>query len=202
MAPASWRPSHHPNVYTRPSTGEPSTFSSLVSFCKSDLASAEMSDKYHQAARDGFVALLKEANRKELNMPDEDGLTPVLWAAHHGNLEALRVMLGRGWATNRITINDKCFFFFVRIFAAILPLIYFVLLWLLSIKIVVSSVAVIKLAHKHDKTIKNWTNYGINSHKHTVRNLQSKITRCRPLTNGSIVIKLGVYCSINMGLFV
>ncbi|XP_062859574.1 pre-mRNA splicing regulator USH1G [Trichomycterus rosablanca] len=63
-----------------------------------------MNDKYHRAARDGFLSLLKEANRKELNMPDEDGLTPVLWAAHHGKLEALRVMLGRGGDPDRCDI--------------------------------------------------------------------------------------------------
>ncbi|GAA6066334.1 Usher syndrome type-1G protein homolog, partial [Tachysurus ichikawai] len=55
-----------------------------------------MNNRYHQAARDGHVTLLKEATRKELNAEDEDGMTPVLLAAHHGNLEALRVMLGRG----------------------------------------------------------------------------------------------------------
>ncbi|KAK3529350.1 hypothetical protein QTP70_029332 [Hemibagrus guttatus] len=61
-----------------------------------------MNDRYHRAARDGHVTLLKEANRKELNAEDDDGMTPVLWAAHHGNLEALRVMLGRGGE------QDKC----------------------------------------------------------------------------------------------
>ncbi|KAI5606735.1 Usher syndrome type-1G protein-like [Silurus asotus] len=55
-----------------------------------------MNNRYHRAARDGHVTLLKEASRKELNAEDEDGMSPVLWAAHHGNLEALRVMLGRG----------------------------------------------------------------------------------------------------------
>ncbi|KAK2866770.1 hypothetical protein Q7C36_002826 [Tachysurus vachellii] len=61
-----------------------------------------MNNRYHRAARDGHVTLLKEATRKELNTEDEDGMTPVLWAAHHGNLEALRVMLGRGGEP------DKC----------------------------------------------------------------------------------------------
>ncbi|KAF5888228.1 Usher syndrome type-1G protein, partial [Clarias magur] len=61
-----------------------------------------MNDRYHRAARDGHVTILKEATRKELNAEDEDGMTPVLWAAHHGNLEALRVMLGRGGKP------DKC----------------------------------------------------------------------------------------------
>ncbi|KAM3864329.1 pre-mRNA splicing regulator USH1G [Diretmus argenteus] len=55
-----------------------------------------MNDRYHKAARDGYLDLLKEATRKELNAPDEDGMTPTLWAAYHGNLEALRMIVGRG----------------------------------------------------------------------------------------------------------
>ncbi|XP_068162086.1 pre-mRNA splicing regulator USH1G-like [Antennarius striatus] len=55
-----------------------------------------MNDRYHRAARDGYLAVLKEATRKELNAPDEDGMTPTLWAAYHGNLEALRLIVGRG----------------------------------------------------------------------------------------------------------
>lgn len=56
-----------------------------------------MNDRYHRAARDGYLDVLKEATRKELNAPDEDGMTPTLWAAYHGNLEALRLIVGRGW---------------------------------------------------------------------------------------------------------
>lgn len=56
-----------------------------------------MNDRYHRAARDGYLDLLKEATRKDLNAPDEDGMTPTLWAAYHGNLEALRLISSRGW---------------------------------------------------------------------------------------------------------
>ncbi|XP_041715378.2 Usher syndrome type-1G protein homolog [Coregonus clupeaformis] len=55
-----------------------------------------MNDKYHRAARDGYLDLLREATRKQLNAPDEDGMTPTLWAAYHGNLDALRLIVGRG----------------------------------------------------------------------------------------------------------
>ncbi|TRY93315.1 hypothetical protein DNTS_029249 [Danionella cerebrum] len=55
-----------------------------------------MNDKYHRAARDGYLDLLKEATRKELNAADEDGMTPTLWASYHGNLEALRLITARG----------------------------------------------------------------------------------------------------------
>lgn len=55
-----------------------------------------MNDQYHRAARDGYLDLLKEATKKELNSPDEDGMTPTLWAAYHGNLDALRLIVSRG----------------------------------------------------------------------------------------------------------
>ncbi|TKS92009.1 Usher syndrome type-1G protein -like protein [Collichthys lucidus] len=55
-----------------------------------------MNDRYHKAARDGYLDLLKEATRKDLNAQDEDGMTPTLWAAYHGNLEALRLIVARG----------------------------------------------------------------------------------------------------------
>ncbi|XP_030063061.1 pre-mRNA splicing regulator USH1G [Microcaecilia unicolor] len=55
-----------------------------------------MNDQYHRAARDGYLDLLKEATKKDLNSPDEDGMTPTLWAAYHGNLEALRLIVSRG----------------------------------------------------------------------------------------------------------
>ncbi|KAM9411247.1 pre-mRNA splicing regulator USH1G-like [Salvelinus alpinus] len=55
-----------------------------------------MNDKYHRAARDGYLDLLREATRKQLNAPDEDGMTPTLWAAYHGNLDALRLVVERG----------------------------------------------------------------------------------------------------------
>uniref|UniRef100_A0A4W5QU76 USH1 protein network component sans n=1 Tax=Hucho hucho TaxID=62062 RepID=A0A4W5QU76_9TELE len=55
-----------------------------------------MNDKYHRAARDGYLDLLREATRKQLNAPDEDGMTPTLWAAYHGNLDTLRLVVGRG----------------------------------------------------------------------------------------------------------
>ncbi|KAJ8013501.1 hypothetical protein DPEC_G00030440 [Dallia pectoralis] len=63
-----------------------------------------MTDRFHRAARDGYLDLLREATRKELNAPDEDGMTPTLWAAYHGNLEALRVIVGRGGDPDRCDI--------------------------------------------------------------------------------------------------
>ena len=42
---------------------------------------------YHQAARDGFLELLKETTKRDTNFKDEDGMTPTLWAAFEGNVE-------------------------------------------------------------------------------------------------------------------
>lgn len=49
-----------------------------------------------RAAQDGFVNILKEATKRDCNAKDEDGMTPTLWAAFKGHLEALRVLVGRG----------------------------------------------------------------------------------------------------------
>lgn len=49
-----------------------------------------------RAAKDGLLEILKEATRKDCNQKDEDGMTPTLWAAHEGNLDALRLLVGRG----------------------------------------------------------------------------------------------------------
>ena len=55
-----------------------------------------MSSRYHRAAADGNLELLKEATRKDLNASDEDGMTPTLLAAYHGRLEALEIICRRG----------------------------------------------------------------------------------------------------------
>ncbi|KFU93859.1 Ankyrin repeat and SAM domain-containing protein 4B [Chaetura pelagica] len=55
-----------------------------------------MPSRYHKAAADGNLDLLKEATKKDLNTSDEDGMTPTLLAAYHGYLEALEVICRRG----------------------------------------------------------------------------------------------------------
>lgn len=54
----------------------------------------EMS-RYHKAAIDGYVELLKEATVKDLNTPDEDGMTPTILAAFHGHISALQLICSR-----------------------------------------------------------------------------------------------------------
>jgi len=51
---------------------------------------------WFRAAQDGFVNLLKEATKRDCNAKDDDGMTPTLWAAYKGHLEALRILVGRG----------------------------------------------------------------------------------------------------------
>lgn len=40
--------------------------------------------------------MLKEASKKEINAKDADGMTPVLWAAFEGKLDAMKLLIGRG----------------------------------------------------------------------------------------------------------
>ena len=56
-----------------------------------------MTEIYHKAARDGYLDILKEATRRDADRPDEDGRSPVLWAAYEGNLDALRLLVSRGY---------------------------------------------------------------------------------------------------------
>ena len=55
-----------------------------------------MVDIYHKAAQDGFLDILREATRRDCDRRDENGLTPTHWAAYHGNLDALRLIVSRG----------------------------------------------------------------------------------------------------------
>lgn len=59
-------------------------------------AAEKMSTRYHQAASDSYLELLKEATKRDLNLSDDDGMTPTLLAAYHGNLEALEIICSRG----------------------------------------------------------------------------------------------------------
>ncbi|KAL3987117.1 polycomb group RING finger protein 4 [Sarotherodon galilaeus] len=60
--------------------------------------------RYHKAATDGYVELLKEATVKDLNTPDEDGMTPTILAAFHGHISALQLICSRKGDPNRSDI--------------------------------------------------------------------------------------------------
>lgn len=53
-------------------------------------------DRFHRAAKDGLKDVLREATKRECNGKDEQGMTPTLYAAFYGHLDALRVLCGRG----------------------------------------------------------------------------------------------------------
>lgn len=60
-----------------------------------------MSDRYAaerfiNAAKDGYLDLLQKATKRDLNTLDEDGMTPIMWAAHNGHLDAIKLIVGRG----------------------------------------------------------------------------------------------------------
>ncbi|XP_001361594.2 Usher syndrome type-1G protein homolog [Drosophila pseudoobscura] len=54
------------------------------------------SDRFHKAAKDGLLDVLSVATRKDTNAKDSDSMTPVMWAAFEGRLDALRLLCGRG----------------------------------------------------------------------------------------------------------
>ncbi|KAF5302068.1 hypothetical protein FQR65_LT08618 [Abscondita terminalis] len=49
-----------------------------------------------KAAKDGLIEVLKETTRRDCNGRDEQGMTPTLYAAFYGHLEALRLLCARG----------------------------------------------------------------------------------------------------------
>jgi ankyrin repeat protein len=61
-------------------------------------------DRFQRAARDGYLDILRDATRKDCNNADEDGITPTLWAAYSGNLEALRSLVGRGYQSLKLLL--------------------------------------------------------------------------------------------------
>ncbi|EHB01968.1 Ankyrin repeat and SAM domain-containing protein 4B [Heterocephalus glaber] len=63
-----------------------------------------MSTRYHQAASDSYLELLKEATTRDLILSDEDGMTPTLLAAYHSNLQALEIICSRGGDPDRCDI--------------------------------------------------------------------------------------------------
>ncbi|KAK7111655.1 hypothetical protein V1264_011255 [Littorina saxatilis] len=60
-----------------------------------------MVDRYINAAKDGYLDVLKDATKKDLNTGDEDGMTAVIWAAHNNHLDGLRLIIGRGGDVDR-----------------------------------------------------------------------------------------------------
>ncbi|KAG8558097.1 hypothetical protein GDO81_016860 [Engystomops pustulosus] len=63
-----------------------------------------MSTRYHQSAIDGYLDILKEATKKDVNTADGDGMTPTLLAAYHGHLDVLELVCNRGGDPNRSDI--------------------------------------------------------------------------------------------------
>ena len=50
----------------------------------------------HQAAKEGNVAVLKKASKKDINKADDDGWTVMHWAGWSGNTEALKIAIAKG----------------------------------------------------------------------------------------------------------
>ncbi|XP_014207988.1 ankyrin repeat and SAM domain-containing protein 4B isoform X2 [Copidosoma floridanum] len=54
------------------------------------------SERFHKAAKDNILEILKETSRKDCNTRDDSGMTPTLWAAYEGHIDALRLLVARG----------------------------------------------------------------------------------------------------------
>ena len=67
------------------------------------------SSKFHRAAIDGYVDMLCEASKRETNAPASNKcqLTPTLLAAQSGQLEALRILVGRGGDPERVSSSGS-----------------------------------------------------------------------------------------------
>lgn len=50
----------------------------------------------HQAAKEGNVAVLKKASKKDVNVPDEEGWTALHWAAWNGSTVAMEIIVSKG----------------------------------------------------------------------------------------------------------
>jgi len=55
-----------------------------------------MSERFHKAAKDGYLRPLQRATKRDCNAPDDAGMTPTACAAFEGRLEALRLIVSRG----------------------------------------------------------------------------------------------------------
>ncbi|XP_019868088.1 Usher syndrome type-1G protein homolog [Aethina tumida] len=65
------------------------------------------SERFHKAAKDGKIEILKEATKRDCNSRDKQKMTPTLYAAFNGHLEALRVLCGRGGDPDKADIFGK-----------------------------------------------------------------------------------------------
>jgi ankyrin repeat protein len=52
---------------------------------------------YHYAAKISNIETLKKATEKDLNKRDDDGRTPTHWAAFKGNINALILIISKGY---------------------------------------------------------------------------------------------------------
>lgn len=53
-------------------------------------------DRFHVAAEEGKMSVLRQTAKRDCNRQDDVGMTPTLIAARTGNMEALRLLVSRG----------------------------------------------------------------------------------------------------------
>lgn len=69
----------------------------IIVIVVTDLVNLTMATKFHAAAKEGHLDPLREATKRDCNRADETGMTPTLWAATNGHIDALRLIVSRGY---------------------------------------------------------------------------------------------------------
>lgn len=57
---------------------------------------ATFDERFHLAAAEGKMDILRQAAKRDCNKPNDIGMTPTLLAASKGNMAALRLLVSRG----------------------------------------------------------------------------------------------------------
>lgn len=99
-------PSGSSSLWTSSSASNGSTASQSTSYHHlSRPNKPAASNKFHRAAVDGYVDMLCDASKRDTNLAAQDRLqlTPTLLAAQSGQLEALRILVGRGGDPERVS---------------------------------------------------------------------------------------------------
>lgn len=59
-----------------------------------------MDDKFYWVVKDGYLDILWSVIKKDLNVFDEDGMILILFVVVYGNLDVMRMIVGRRYGFN------------------------------------------------------------------------------------------------------
>ena len=73
--------------------------------------SKNQKDCFHYAAKIANIDVLKKATEGDLNKRDEDGRTPTHWAAFKGNINALILIVSKGYKFILRSVSQNYYYF-------------------------------------------------------------------------------------------